>query len=211
MKEFWDNRYAAPEYAYGVKPNEFLKNTLVDLNLKGKILLPAEGEGRNAVFAAKLGLEVVAFDFSQEGKKKACELADQNNVKINYIIREFSEIEFEQNSFDIIALTFAHFHLSVRENYHKKLCKFLKMGGILILEAFSKNHLELSKINPSVGGPKNIEMLFSKEETRNDFSELEVVKLAEEEVFLEEGNCHRGKSSVIRFIGRKNNELQNES
>lgn len=53
MKEMWDKRYGNTEYAYGEEPNAFFKKTLDKLDLKGSILLPAEGEGRNAVYAAK--------------------------------------------------------------------------------------------------------------------------------------------------------------
>ena len=70
MKDFWNQRYAADEYAYGTAPNAFFKAVLDPLP-PGRILLPAEGEGRNAVYAAKLGWEVVAFDQSEGGQKKA--------------------------------------------------------------------------------------------------------------------------------------------
>ena len=48
-KEMWDQRYAESEYVYGTNPNEFYKQVLDNL-APGKILLPAEGEGRNAFF-----------------------------------------------------------------------------------------------------------------------------------------------------------------
>ena len=82
MKQMWDNRYRASEYAYGTEPNTFYKQTLDEYDLKGKILLAAEGEGRNAIYAAEKGLEVVAFDISEEGKKKALQLAKKKNVNI---------------------------------------------------------------------------------------------------------------------------------
>jgi len=81
MTEFWNERYAAEEYAYGTEPNIFLKEILEQLT-PGKILFPAEGEGRNAVFAAKLGWTVTAFDASTEGKRKAEMLASKNKVQI---------------------------------------------------------------------------------------------------------------------------------
>jgi hypothetical protein len=66
--DFWDQRYSQSDFVYGKKPNEYLKAKLVDLK-PGRILFPAEGEGRNAIFAAKLGWDVFAFDSSIEGKK----------------------------------------------------------------------------------------------------------------------------------------------
>lgn len=69
MTEFWNQRYASVDYAYGTSPNLFYREKLEFVS-PGKILFPAEGEGRNAVYAAKSGWNVTAFDLSTEGKKK---------------------------------------------------------------------------------------------------------------------------------------------
>ncbi|WP_298365424.1 class I SAM-dependent methyltransferase [uncultured Lutibacter sp.] len=202
MKAFWDERYSANEFAYGVEPNVFFEKVINDLKLKGTILLPAEGEGRNAVFAAKKGLDVSCFDMSLQGKQKALKLASLNNVNINYVVGEFSEINFKENSFDVIALIYAHFPLNVKSQYHQKVTKWLKKDGILILEGFSKKQLEINKENNKSFGPKSIEMLYTLEEIENDFKALERIQLFEEIIDLNEGIHHKGKGSVIRFIGK---------
>ncbi|MCF8296037.1 MAG: class I SAM-dependent methyltransferase [Saprospiraceae bacterium] len=195
MSKMWNSRYSQDEYVYGEEPNAFFKEHILQLQ-PGKILLPAEGEGRNAVFAAKIGWEVFAFDSSSEGKKKAEKLALKNNVSINYGIASYEDAMFEENSFDLIALIYAH--SPSRQANHQKLIKFLKPGGIILLEGFSKN-----QIKNNTGGPKNIELLFSKEELQNDFAYLPEKKIWEEEIFLNEGKHHKGKASVIRLIGKK--------
>ena len=86
---------------------------------------------------------------------------------------------------------------------HKKLNDYLKPGGIIIFEAFSKSHLLYNNQHPKVGGPKNIEMLFSTTEIASDFENYEILLLEEKEIILEEGKYHIGKGSVIRFVGRK--------
>ena len=63
MKDFWNERYGAPEYAYGTEPNVFFKQELDGLK-PGRLLLPAEGEGRNGVYAAEKGWSVSAYDWS---------------------------------------------------------------------------------------------------------------------------------------------------
>jgi len=203
MKEFWEERYASDEFAYGVEPNVFFEKTLKNYKLKGNILLPAEGEGRNAVFAAKQGLKVTCFDMSTEGKLKADKLAALNNVSIDYLVGEFSELHFEENSFDVIVLIYAHFPPNVKTAYHKKIAKYLKQGGILILEGFSKNQLKMNEEHQQSFGPKNIEMLYTVEEIKNDFEVLDIEVLQEEEIDLNEGIHHIGKGSVIRFVGKK--------
>lgn len=76
MNHFWNERYAEKEFAYGILPNEFLKNTLEPMS-PGKILFVCEGEGRNAVYAAQKNWDVTAFDLSEEGKNKALNLAQE--------------------------------------------------------------------------------------------------------------------------------------
>ncbi|MBC7125591.1 MAG: class I SAM-dependent methyltransferase, partial [Bacteroidales bacterium] len=159
IKNKWDERYAQKEYVYGKKPNEFFKQELAK-HKPGKILLPAEGEGRNAVYAAKLGWEVYAFDSSSEAIKKAQQLASENNVEIHYTLSSFEEVDYPDDFFDLIGLFYAH-TLSRSDN-HKKLIRFLKPKGAIILEGFSKEQIHYNS-----GGPRKIEMLFSEEELQN--------------------------------------------
>lgn len=197
MNNFWNERYKTIDYAYGIEPNSFLKDQLKNI-LPGKILFPAEGEGRNAVYAATKGWQVTAFDPSIEGKRKAELLALQKGVKIEYKTDNFEFVEFPAESFDCIALVFAHINPVKREEYHKKLISFLKPGGKLILEGFSKN-----QIKNNSGGPRDIDMLFSGKEMENDFGSLSKLDISEEEVILNEGAFHQGLASVIRVTGVK--------
>ncbi|CAH0170175.1 MULTISPECIES: bifunctional 2-polyprenyl-6-hydroxyphenol methylase/3-demethylubiquinol 3-O-methyltransferase UbiG [unclassified Pedobacter] len=198
----WNDRYSADEFAYGEQPNNYLREQLMQLDT-GTILFPAEGEGRNAVFAAKLGWKVSAFDISIEGKNKALQLAENNNVSIDYQVGELQELDYKAEQFDAIALIYAHFPSAIKSTYHKILSNYLRNGGLLIFEAFSKKHLDYLAKNEKVGGPKEIDMLFSIEEIRTDFENYEVLALEEKEIELNEGLFHSGLGSVIRFVGRK--------
>lgn len=182
MKEMWDERYASKEYAYGTKPNQFFKESLDLYNLEGNILFPAEGEGRNAVYAAKKGLNVFAFDISSEGRKKALKLAKKQNVKINYEVSSFFDLQLIKEKFDAAALIFAHFPPNILRAYHSKIAELIKPDGLIILEGFSTNHLELQKENPNAGGPKNIDFLFSVDSIKKDFPNFEIMMLEEKEI-----------------------------
>jgi 2-polyprenyl-3-methyl-5-hydroxy-6-metoxy-1,4-benzoquinol methylase len=154
----WDDRFGKVEFAYGTEPNNFLK-TQIALLEPGKILFAAEGEGRNAVFAATIGWNVHAFDISQEGKKKALKLAESNRVNIDYRIGQLPEIEYTSNQFDVIALIYAHFPAAIKSNYHQQLDKLLKPGGTIIFEAFSKKKQVRGKteLKPSMTRDSEIE------------------------------------------------------
>ena len=197
MKDFWNARYSQKEYAYGKLPNKFFKNELLKLNA-GRILLPGEGEGRNAVFAAEMGWEVDAFDHSEEALKKATALANHRNVEIDYTVSDFDDFNTSLNKYDCIALIFVHVPKEKRKLLHRKLTNLLVPGGMLILEGFSK-----SQISRGSGGPKNIDMLFSKEELLDDFQDLSKMKIQTIETKLDEGEFHKGQASVIRLTAIK--------
>jgi len=200
--ERWNERYSKEEFAYGKQPNNYLKEQLEKMDA-GKILFPAEGEGRNAVFAAGLGWTVSAFDISTEGKKKAMLLAAANKVTIDYRVGELPALDYKNEEFDAIALIYAHFPAAVKSVYHKTLDNYLRKGGILIFEAFSKKHMDYLARNEKIGGPKDSGMLFSTDEIKSDFANYEIIELAEKEIELNEGLFHNGRGSVIRFVGRK--------
>ena len=198
----WDERYGNEEFAYGKEPNNYLKEQLAQLT-PGKILFPAEGEGRNAVFAATKGWNVFAFDISANGQKKAFQLAEHSDVTIDYQVGELSTLNYQQEQFDVIALIYAHFPAQIKSSIHKMLEQYLKKGGYIIFEAFSKKHLDYIAKNEKVGGPKDIESLFSIEEIKTDFPDYHFTELKETEIELSEGLFHNGTGSVIRFVGQK--------
>lgn len=200
--ERWNKRYSNEAFAYGEKPNNYLKEQLEKLSI-GNILFAAEGEGRNAIFAAKLGCTVAAFDISIEGKNKALQLAATNKVSIDYQVGELQTLNYKPEQFDAIALIYAHFPADIKSRYHKMLDSYLRKGGVIIFEAFSKNHLDFLAQNENVGGPKDIAMLFSIEEIKADFSNYDIIELEEKVIELNEGLFHNGQGSVIRFVGRK--------
>ena len=200
---FWNQRYAEDGFAYGHLPNHFFAEAIKSLPL-GKILLPAEGEGRNAIHAAKLGWEVNAFDISASGQQKALQWAKENEVTINYQVGELQNLSFEPQSFDAIGLIYAHFSGDQKAIIHQQLLSLVKPRGFVLLEAFSKNHLQYQAINERVGGPKDLNMLHSIEEMQTDFNACTFLQLSEEEVTLHEGKYHQGVGKVIRMVAQKN-------
>lgn len=200
--EKWNKNYKQKEYIYGKNPNLFFKQE-IDKLPPSNILLPAEGEGRNAIYTAKKGWNVTAFDISIEGKNKAMNLAKENNVSIDYLVGDLLSLDLPNAHFDVISLIYAHFPPNIRANYHQILIDKLKDGGTIILEGFSKNHLKYKKNNPNIGGPGHLDFLFSIEEIKKDFKGFVFSKLQEVEIELHEGLFHNGKTSVIRFIGKK--------
>ncbi len=197
MSLHWDERYNRKEYVYGSTPNVFFENQLTDLK-PGVILLPCEGEGRNALFAAQSNWNVVAFDSSEVGKNKAMALATQNNVSYDYQILDVNEANFEPESFDVIALIYAHFKPQLRSKFHATIQRWLKPEGKIILEAFNTEQL-----NYSSGGPKDLDMLYSTEILSKDFEGMKIELIETSTIVLDEGAFHQGDAAVIRFVAQK--------
>jgi 2-polyprenyl-3-methyl-5-hydroxy-6-metoxy-1,4-benzoquinol methylase len=195
MKEAWDNRYKSNEYIYGYNPNEFISTEIKKI-APGDILLPGDGEGRNSVYAAKQGWKVTAFDYSSSGKQKALKLAKSENVNINYYVLDVNDFD-STLKFDVIAISFLHLHANTRIDFHKNLKKFLKPTGQIILECFSK-----AQLNNNTGGPKDLNLLYSIDELKNDFTDYNIKSIDELDTILNEGQLHQGKASVIRLIAK---------
>jgi ubiquinone/menaquinone biosynthesis C-methylase UbiE len=196
-KQFWDDRYSSGNYIYGTQPNRFFKEKIDELE-PGRLLLPAEGEGRNAIYAAREGWHVDAFDISEKGRKKALELAKRNHVTLNYTLSTYQDFDIRDEHYDVLALIYAHLHVSNRRDIHQKFVEGLKAGGHLILEAFSKEQLG----NDS-GGPQDLEMLYDLDELLEDFEELQIKHADTTEIELKEGMHHEGTANVIRMLAMK--------
>ena len=197
MKEFWDERFASEEYVYGILPNNYFKSWL-DRTDTGWLLLPGEGEGRNAVYAAKAGWHVDAYDLSEQAKKKALKLGQDSGVSLNYNIGHLEELSLQEEEYDLIALIFLHLTGDERRNYHRKLIQLLKPGGLILIESFSKE-----QINNNTGGPKSLDMLYSLEDLSKDLQGLEVLEKLKLEADLKEGSFHRGKACLSRIVAKK--------
>ncbi len=197
MNQFWDDRYSTSRFIYGKEPNLFF-STELGKREPGRILLPGEGEGRNAVYAALSGWEVDAFDQSRVGHDKALAFASTSGVVINYAISLLEEFPFQANIYNVVGLTFFHAHHPARTYLHKQVCRALKPGGTVILEAFHKEQL-----GKNTGGPGSLELLFDEEMILSDFAGLESVLLEKQIITLNEGPFHQGEASVIRFTGIK--------
>lgn len=197
MRHFWDERYSTGEYVYGTDPNDFFSESLDKLP-PGTILLPGEGEGRNAVYAASKRWNVFAYDTSIEGRKKAMALAKERNVKLEYLLGSYEETDLHGQQYDVVGLFFTHMPSEMRIPFHKKVAGLLKPSGFLILECFHKD-----QINRDTGGPGNTDFLFSEEELSLDFATLTILHLEKNVRLLQEGLFHQGEAAVVRMVAQK--------
>lgn len=193
----WDERYDHPRFFYGEEPNAFLAAHLPALP-PGSALFPAEGEGRNAVFAAGLGHRVVAVDSSAVGRRKALELAGRRGVRLEYRCADVLADPWHEQAWDLVALCFAHLAPADAAVLHARAAASLVPGGRLLLNSFSK-----AQMGRTSGGPPRLDWLHDLEELKGQFPGLVFEHAVEREVELGEGVGHRGLAMVIEMVGRK--------
>lgn len=191
----WNERYSSEEYIYGTEPNSFLAGHAQQL--AGPVLSLAEGEGRNAVFLASLGLTVHGVDASEVGLAKAQALARMRGVTIRTELADLAVFEPVGHYGSIVSI-FAHLPSSIRQRLYPRLEHSLQPGGLILLEAYSEKQPRYA-----TGGPKDIDMLMSVAKIGQGFPDCEPLLLREIERDVIEGSYHTGLASVVQFIGRK--------
>jgi SAM-dependent methyltransferase len=132
--EYWDKRFATAAYAYGEQANDFLIWAAPQVK-KGKVISLSEGEGRNAVYLAKLGFEVTAVDFSSVGLAKAQALANKHQVKIECVLADLNNLNLKPDTWDVVVSVFSQPESSIRQRLNAQLASSLKIGGALIHES----------------------------------------------------------------------------
>ena len=193
----WNERYVGDEYVYGTEPNAFLAEQAKIL--AGPVLSLCEGEGRNAVFLASLGLEVLGVDSSDVGLAKAQKLASARQVTIQTLVADLADYTPPANTYGSVISIFAHLPSVLRRRLYPLVERSLKPGGILMLEAYT-----LAQLPKTTGGPKDPDMLMSAAGLRNDFPACEVLLAREiDRDVLEGGHRYGGVGSVVQFIARK--------
>ena len=192
----WDDRYSRSAYAYGKEPNEFFKNELAKHAPAG-VLLPGEGEGRNAVHALKQGWNVIAFDQSSAAKEKALKLAAELEQNLEYAVADALDYLCPV-MVDVLAPIYLHTPSSITKEVYSKLSRFVRPGGQLIFEAFSEKNIGMGS-----GGPQSKGMCFTKDSVKALFSDWGLLEVWEEKITLNEGLYHDGEAWVIRARGTK--------
>lgn len=195
-RSYWNKRFSGTNYLYGTEPNSFLAEHCSLLT--GPVLSLSEGEGRNAVFLASHGLEVLGVDISIVALEKAKLLAKSRGVEIRTEVADLASYSPPKNHFGSVVSISAHLPYTIRNRLYPFIEQSIKPDGILILEAYSENQL-----SRDTGGPKDPDMLMTVDKLRREFPNLETILLHEVEREVSEGEGHSGLASVVQLIARK--------
>lgn len=198
-REFWDKRYAGPEYIFGKEPNVFLLTERARFRRGMKVLDVACGEGRNSVWLAELGCEVTGVDLSPLALGKARALAQERNVSVTYHEADLLQWAWPQGAYDALVSVFIQFAAPEgREALFARMRAALKPGGLLFLQGFTPAQLQYAS-----GGPKEISHLYTGEMLSGLLAPLQILHLREYEADLSEGSKHVGRAALVDVIARR--------
>jgi len=141
-KSRWDGKYDTETYIFGKTPIPFLVENL-HLLPKGKTLDIAMGEGRNGVYLATKGFDVLGLDISEKGLQKARQLAQAQNAKIETQVVDLENYTLEKNVYDLIICTYY-----MQRDLFPQFMDALKPGGMALVETYNMDYLKYAKFNP---------------------------------------------------------------
>jgi cyclopropane fatty-acyl-phospholipid synthase-like methyltransferase len=203
----WDERYSSEGYFYGTEPNAFLVSQRALLRPGMRCLAVADGEGRNGVWLAQQGLEVLSVDASHVAQAKAKKLAQQRGVAMLFEQVDLlqwdwpllSSVEGGEDNFDVVVAIFIQFVTSPqREQLFASIKRCLKPGGLLLLQGYTPRQLDYG-----TGGPSQAGNLYTEAMLRKEFADMDILRLREHDSVIREGSGHSGMSALIDLVARK--------
>lgn len=200
MTNQWEQKFESEEYVYGEEPNAFIEAHAYRLEAQKRIVAFAEGEGRNAVFLARQGHDVTAWDYTQNGLKKTQKLAERYNVKVETGQKDLIHDPVPSEEFDAAIMVFGHFFKKDQKPVFEKLISVIKPGGIIMLEVYSEDQLRYQ-----TGGPKRTDMLYDPRDLLEWIRGYKVLHFFYGEQERKEGIGHTGTGHVIQVILKKEN------
>ena len=201
-KEFWNARYSEQGFAYGDRASRLLLGFRDVLKPGQRALVPACGEGRDAVFLAECGLEVTAVDMSAAGLAKTADLARARGVSVTCVEADLADWNWPRAEYDVIASMFLHVPSPFRPTLHAFMLEALKPGGLVFLEGFLPEQLDFQKSHNS-GGPPVLDLLFAPPDIAMDFAGAETLSFMTGTEMLAEGPYHTGPAALLRAVFRK--------
>lgn len=201
MSEFerWESRFSSPDYVFGKAPNAFLKNHAHLLKRGQKALAFADGEGRNGVFLAEQGLDVLSIDFSPKALAKAQALAHERGVKLRTERADIFKWAWPPAAFDVVIGVFVQFAPpDLRRQVFDSIKKTLKPGGLLLIEGYRPEQVDYK-----TGGPPERENMYTRKLLEESFGDFASLDIKEYDSVVEEGAGHKGMSALIDLVARK--------
>jgi cyclopropane fatty-acyl-phospholipid synthase-like methyltransferase len=194
----WETRFGAAGYLFGKEPNAFLRSQAHRLHAGASALAVADGEGRNGVWLAEQGLDVLSIDYSPTALAKAKQLAQQRGVRLCTEIADVTTWPWPKAAFDVIVAIFIAVEARDQPTFFQNLKAALKPGGLLLMQSYRPEQLKYK-----TGGPPDAARMWTREILQSAFGDLAELDIREHDSVIEEGTAHIGMSALIDLIGKR--------
>lgn len=168
--EDWDRRYAEKGLLWSATPNRFLVAETSGL-APGRALDLACGEGRNALWLAARGWQVLGVDFSSVAIAKARERAAAEGLDVDFVCEDLLAYEPEREASDLVLVLYLQLPAEERSSVLARAAGALAPGGTFLLVGHDSTNL-----TQGVGGPSDPRVLFSPDDIVRDLPGLEIEK-----------------------------------
>lgn len=197
-KEHWNSSFSDDDYVYGEIPNQFIKENSDHIPENSAVACLAEGEGRNAVYLAKQGHRVTAYDQSNVGLDKTKKLAAKHDVNVATVEMDLTKEKVDENLYDAAIMVFGHVPRSDQAFLMESLMNAVKPGGYVIFEVYSEDQLDYR-----TGGPPVKDMLYDPADILQWMGQSKFLHFYYGEAERKEGKRHSGTGHVIQVVLRK--------
>jgi cyclopropane fatty-acyl-phospholipid synthase-like methyltransferase len=195
----WQTRFGTPGYIFGKEPNAFLKAQAHRLRPGGSALSIADGEGRNGVWLAEQGLDVLAVDFSPLALEKSRALAAERGVRLRTEVADITSWRWPAAAFDVVVAIFVQVVFPAeRTAFFINLKRALKPDGLLLMQGYRTEQLAYR-----TGGPPEAERLYTRVLLQEAFGDMAQLDISEHDSVISEGTAHVGMSALIDLVARK--------
>jgi len=195
----WDERYSGEEFLFGREPSAFLKGQAHRFKASESALAVADGEGRNGVFLATLGLHVHAIDASKVALAKSRRLAQESGVQLKLEQVDIADWAWPENAYDHVVAIFIQFaEPALRSRLFEHMKRAVKPGGLVLLHGYRPEQVALG-----TGGPSERSHMYTRQMLSDAFGDFDIELLDEHDSLVDEGSGHRGLSALIDFVARR--------
>lgn len=195
----WNERFSSKDYLFGTAPSAFLARQRHRLRPGQTALAIADGEGRNGVWLAEQGLDVLSIDFSPVALQKARDLAASRGVNLRTQQVDLEDWAWEPERFDVVAAIFIQFaRPDLRAAIFRGIKRTLTPGGLLLLQGYRPEQLRYG-----TGGPPHAENMYTAAILRTAFAGFEILHLEEHDSIISEGRGHHGMSALVDLVARR--------
>lgn len=171
----WDARYADDDLVWGTEPNQFVRAQCESLAVGIAVDL-ACGEGRNALWLARLGWQVTGIDYSGVAIERARALTSRERPgvanRLTWRVDDVTALQLRAEGVELALLSYVHLPPEQRSSLMLRAALAVRPGGHVIVVGHDRRNLR-----EGVSGPQDESLLYDPVELRSLFAGIPATRV----------------------------------